>query len=144
MGIFRWYKLAKIIVIAENKFVDIYNFKTPVENKTIDIISLLAFATLYEESIINKLSPDDLEFMIRGLHKKSAFIPYFMPVSPLCVDFDAYKKMYLIFISNISKKIRPIISMLIAMNSMEEEIPQTEIDGMINEYEIKPLFNASI
>jgi hypothetical protein len=129
MGLFDWIKYTRVINSAEKKFVDAYNFEIPLENKTQEVITALAFTTLHEEARINKLLAEDYIAMTKGLAKKSPLYQYIMPSGSSHVDWFAYENIYTFYISNRAKGIDKVIAFASAVDVydtlVEENIKAT-------------------
>lgn len=53
MGVINWVKWTKVLTSADKKFIDIYNFEIPLEEKTPERILNLSYVVLMEEASVD-------------------------------------------------------------------------------------------
>ena len=140
----KWAKYTSLIAKAEDKFIDIYNFQTPQENKEIKFIIPLAYTVLFEEARLNRLNPDEFLELLVGFGGDTEFRMLIKPVNNSLFDFELFKNMYILYIDFRARRIRPIISMMSAMQSLESSITKEEINILLSEYEHNPMFGTSV
>lgn len=116
MSVMNWIKWTKILSSANQKFVDSYNFSIPIEEKTNDTAVKLAFMVLFEEARQNKILPKDFNEMVEGLKPDYELHEYIMPNQLGFDDFEDYKDIYALYISNRAKGMESLESL---SNSIE-------------------------
>lgn len=141
MGLFSWGKYTKIIVSAEKKFSDIYNFELLDEYKYIDSVMPLAFTVMFEEIRLNKMLPKDMKKIISGIRKSSPFKQFLIPGGQFLVDWNAYTKIYDGYNQYRIRGERPIVAMMFAMNEVGgEDISEDDKIEIREEYNRNPIY----
>jgi len=139
-----WYKYTKLVINAEKKFQDIYNFEVPNEHKNYDRILSLAFCILFEEMRLNKVLPDDAIYIMQSIREKSNFYNYITPVGKDMVNWKIYKTIYEEYIDQRALRERPIIATIIAMNSIENPISEEDKKTLRKEFDKNPIFGINV
>lgn len=139
----KWAKYTLIINKAEKKFVDIYNFQTPAQYKKVNLIMPLSATVLFEEARLERLSPKDFIELLVGLGGEG-LAQYIKPVGNDLFDFEAYRRMYIMYIDFRARELRPIVAMMASLNSIDGSISETEIEEFSKEYETNPMFGRSV
>jgi hypothetical protein len=140
----KWGKYTLIINRAETKFIDIYNFQTPQEFKQQNLITPLAYTLLFEETRLSRLSPDGFIELLVGFGGNRDFHKLIKPLENIYVDFEMFKEMYTLYIDFRAKGIRPIVSMMVTLDSLERTVSKEEIDSLSDEYNHKLMFGTSV
>jgi hypothetical protein len=140
----KWGKYTLIINKAEKKFIDIYNFQTPQEYKQVNFITSLANTLLFEEARLNKLSPDEFIELLVGFDGNRDFHKIIKPIGNILFDFEAFKRMYILYIDFRARNIRPIVSMMATIGSMDNVVTINEIEELSKEYDTTPMFGQTI
>lgn len=141
MGIFSWFKWTKVLVSAEDKFRDIYNFELEDNLKVYNRVLPLAFTMVFEEMRINKVLPDDAMKILRTLRKDSPFYVFITPVGRNLVQWNEYKRVYANYLNERKAGLRPILSY---MFSISEQVSDKEREEIIKEYQIKPIYGSYV
>lgn len=143
MGIFSWFKWTKLILSAEQKFIDIYNFEVSIEYKIYSKILPLAFCIIFEEMRLNKVQPNNVESILEALRKDSPFYQYVSPNGSDFVNWEAYKMIYTYFVSYRASGERPIVAIVFAMNSQNASTDD-ELQGFKSDYEQRLYFGNNV
>ncbi len=104
----------------------------------------LANTLLFEEARTNRLFPDDFEELLAGFGGDDIFHKIIKPTDNAFFQFKAYNQMYSNYVDFRAREIRPIISMMAVIESMDGTITKEEIKEMSQEYEANPMFGRSV
>jgi len=76
MGLFKKFNHTKMIVIAENKFKEFYNFGMTVEEKKTELVGVAASAIFFDEARNGRITKDEVYKIILGLKDDSPFLKF--------------------------------------------------------------------
>ena len=76
MGLFKKFNHTKMIVIAEQKFKEFYNFGMTIEEKKTDLVDVAASAIFFDEARNSRITKDEVYKIILGLKDDSPFLKF--------------------------------------------------------------------
>jgi hypothetical protein len=140
----KWAKLTSYLVNAEKRFSDIYNFETPREHKVAEKIYPLAFTVAAEEARKEKLLGDDFLGALAAMSDTNLLAQFLKPVGNESVEWGVYDKIYDNYIEFRARGYRPIAAMMGAMESVEKNVSEEELDAIEEAYEQSPFFGKTV
>jgi antitoxin component YwqK of YwqJK toxin-antitoxin module len=117
MGLFKKFNHTKMIVIAEQKFQELYNFGMTIEEKKTNFVGVAASAIFFDEARNSRIPKDEVYKIILGLKDDSPFLKFADNEMNRVTIAKTCEGLYDYFLSEMISESNPVTALY---NSMEK------------------------